>query len=909
MLTSCGGGSKSTPPPSGPATPTITWPAPAAISYGTALSATQLNATANFAGTFTYTPAIGTVLAAGTQSLSASFAPSDPTQAKSATATNSIVVNQATPQVEWPTPASIAAGTTLGANQLNATANVPGAFTYTPPVGTVMSAAGTATLTATFTPTDNKDYNTVTTQVSLTVTGPPPAYAWSNVKIVGGGYVTGVYFHPKQQNLMYARTDVGGVYRWGPNDTQWVPLLDFTTRANWWQMGVEAVGLDPTDPTKLYVAVGMYANENWDGNGAMLVSSDQGNTFTTVALPFKNGSNDTGRNTGERIAVDANLPSTVYFGTRLAGLQISTDSGAHWSSSTGLPVTSTANGNGVVAVLPIKSSGSSGSASPAVYAAIGGTGVGTDPAGLYVTTNGGATTSTWTAVTGQPFFTTATTPLAPLQAQVGPNGALYILYGDQPGPANMSQSQLWKFVPSSTWTSGTWTQIVLPNQELTINNTNAYGGLALDPVHPGVLLLSTLDQYFPTGDVVYRSNNDGVNWRDVSSVPNPSSPTSASPNLATHDATLSPWLAFGGAASAVSTGNWPTAMAIDPFNADHAIYGTGQTIWATTNLTTADPSATSTNVVNWTVGANGIEETVVNGLWAPPTGYTVLLSSLGDISGFAHHDLTVSPPQQMFASPRATPSSMDFEQSTPTTVVRVNASATPFGTISTDGGMNWTAFASNPAGTTMGGGNIAIAPDGSSIVWAPVDTSSVWVSKDGGATWIASTGIAAQAQVVSDRVKAGVFYGLAGTTLTISTDGGATFSTVQTGLPAGSILTVLSDAQGDLWLSGQTFGLFNNTGTAAAPKLTAVAGVADAYHLGFGMPANGGAVPTLFLDGQIGTTPGIYRSIDGGATWLQINDAAHQYGQLNGLCGDMRTFGTVYLATAGRGIIWGTTSN
>jgi len=911
LLTACGGGGRSN-ISSGPVAPTITWTAPAAITYGTALSATQLNATANFAGTFTYAPASGTVLAAGTQSLSAAFTPSDPTKATTGTATNSIVVNKATPQITWPAPAALAAGTSLSDTELNATANVPGTLTYTPATGTVLSVAGSTMLTATFTPTDNLDYATVTGHVNLTVNGPPPAYAWTNVKIVAGGYVTGVYFHPRQQNLVYARTDVGGAYRWGPNDTQWVPLLDFTTRANWWQLGVEAIGMDPTDPNKLYLAVGEYANENWDGNGAMLVSSDQGNTFTTAALPFKNGSNDNGRNTGERIAVDPNLPSAVYFGTRVAGLQVSTDSGATWKTAAGLPVTATANGNGVVAVLPMKSSGSSGSASPAVYAAVAGTGVKTgtvtDPVGLYVTTNGGSTTSTWTAVTGQPSFATATTPLAPLQAQVGPNGALYILYGDRTGPGTMTQSQLWKFVPSSSWTTGTWTQIALPNQTLSINTSNGYGGLAIDPSHPGVLLIGTLDQYYPTGDVVYRSNDDGATWRDVSSVKFPNSPGSASPGLATHDLTLSPWLAFGGADSGVSTGNWATGIAIDPFNADHAMYGTGQTIWATTNLTSADPSGSSAGVVNWAVGANGLEETVVTGLWAPPSGYTVLLSALGDIAGFAHHDLTVSPKQQMFSNPKSTPSSMDFEQATPTTVVRAADTATPYGVISTDAGLNWTAFASMPTGTAKGGGAIAIAPDGSSIVWAPADTASVWYSKNQGTTWTASTGIAAQAQVMSDRVKAGVFYGFSGSTLTMSTDGGATFNPAQSGLPTG-ILTVLPDAQGDVWLSGQTGGLLANTGTATAPTLTAVAGVQDAYHLGYGAGANGSTLPTLYLDGQVGTTPGIYRSTDGGTTWVQINDAAHQWGQLNGLCGDMRTFGTVYLATGGRGIIWGTSPN
>ena len=47
------------------ATSTITWSTPADITYGTALSATQLNATANVPGSFVYAPVAGTVLNAG----------------------------------------------------------------------------------------------------------------------------------------------------------------------------------------------------------------------------------------------------------------------------------------------------------------------------------------------------------------------------------------------------------------------------------------------------------------------------------------------------------------------------------------------------------------------------------------------------------------------------------------------------------------------------------------------------------------------------------------------------------------------------------------------------------------------------------------------------------------------------
>jgi len=104
---------------------TITWPAPAAIAYPTALSATQLNATANAPGTFTYTPALGTVLLAGTRTISVVFTPSDPTLVLPATASVSITVTDAA----QPT-LTVPANTTLEA---------------TGPVGTPFSFIATAT--------------------------------------------------------------------------------------------------------------------------------------------------------------------------------------------------------------------------------------------------------------------------------------------------------------------------------------------------------------------------------------------------------------------------------------------------------------------------------------------------------------------------------------------------------------------------------------------------------------------------------------------------------------------------------------------------------------------------------------------------------------------------------------------
>src|SRR5207248_7756431 len=117
-----------TPTPT-PTTPKITWSNPANLVYGMALSSTQLDATASVPGTFTYTPAAGTVLKAGNgQTLSVSFTPTDTIDYTGVTGTATINVLQATPTITWANLADIVYGTVLSSTQLNATANVPGAF-------------------------------------------------------------------------------------------------------------------------------------------------------------------------------------------------------------------------------------------------------------------------------------------------------------------------------------------------------------------------------------------------------------------------------------------------------------------------------------------------------------------------------------------------------------------------------------------------------------------------------------------------------------------------------------------------------------------------------------------------------------------------------------------------------------
>jgi hypothetical protein len=77
------------------AAPIITWATPTAIAYGTALSATQLDASSKVAGKFAYSPPAGTLLPVGSQTLSVTFTPTDTTDYGTATATVTLNVHKA----------------------------------------------------------------------------------------------------------------------------------------------------------------------------------------------------------------------------------------------------------------------------------------------------------------------------------------------------------------------------------------------------------------------------------------------------------------------------------------------------------------------------------------------------------------------------------------------------------------------------------------------------------------------------------------------------------------------------------------------------------------------------------------------------------------------------------------------
>ncbi len=939
---------------------------PGATIYYTTDGSTPTTSSAQYTGALSLSSAGSTTINA------VALAPNDTV---SSLASAAYVLN---PPAAAPT-FSPAAGTYTAAQNVTLTDATPGATIYYTTDGTTpttssakysssvgVTSSGTTTLEAIAVAPNYGASSVGSSAYLLNLPTVVPTYAYSNVQIVGGGFVDGLFFHPKSQGLMYARTDVGGAYRWNNvagGDKQWVPITDFVGRFdNGFNLGVESLGLDPNDPTRVYLAVGEY-DDDFGDNGYILSSADMGKSFTAYALPFKNGANDNGRFAGERLSVDPANGTHILFGTAENGLWQSTNQGASFAPVTSFPVasgtatvltgTSYDPGAGVVFEQFLSTSGTANGNTKTVYVGV------SDPTtGLYVSNDGGGT---FAPVAGQPtgYYVNAST-FDPF------NRYLYLSYARQAGsvtayqqttpcpaycssvgPTGVNDGQIWRYtLPTSTSPSGTWTNITPPlfageTNTGFVSNPYGFSGVTIDPSHPDTVMVTTLNKYYPPPtDDIFRSLDDGQTWVDYGSKIN-------------QDVSLSPWLYFG--STTLPDKNWENHLVVDPFNSDHLMFGDGTTLWLTTDGTAVDgvtPGATAVaagDATNWSVGALGVEETVILALASPPSGPAHLISEMYDLGGITHVSLTQSSAQVTQQNPSFTNgTSVDFGGQAPLSVARVgyNApyNATPLSQMeaySADGGLTWTPNTSLPtlAGSNtvinQGQGTIAVSGDGTTLLWAPIDLGvPANYSTDQGKTWHAALGAPGQTSssggiiAVADRIAPKTFYlfNIATGALYISTNGGQQF-TQQPAIGGGvnaSNLFVSPAAQGDLWLTAYN-GLFHSVdgGATFTPVLDSTNA---AYGLGFGAPGAGQNYPAIYLIGTLASDPAcasqntttlgfttatecLYRSLDRGVTFVRINDYSHQYGNPNTIVGDPRVFGRFYLGTPGRGIIEGDSPN
>jgi xyloglucan-specific exo-beta-1,4-glucanase len=713
----------------------------------------------------------------------------------------------------------------------------------------------------------------LTYAVAVHSTAPEAPYDWRNVTVGGGGFAPNIIFSRVEKGLAYLRTDMGGAYRWDMREQRWIPLQDSTPVSSY--MGIESLAVDPLDPNTVYLAAGMYSREP----AAILRSADRGATWRVTPVPFAMGGNEDGRGLGERLAIDPFHTATLLFGSRHDGLWRSNDSGASWAKVAAFPYAglalpkphSTHGGVSFAIFDPVRSG--------VVYAGIA------DAAAthLYSSRDGGRR---WSEVSGGP-----AADMLPVKADFDSVGNLYLDYANGIGPNGITRGAVWRLGTRS----GAWMEITPAPA-----TAGGYMGLSVDRARPGRLAVSSVDRWIP-GDTVWLSTDYGRHWLDLK--PNSSRDTSASP-----------FLNWGG--KDAEFGHWIAGLAIDPFDGAAVAYTTGATLYHT------DDGYKASMV--WRPWVRGIEQTAVITLISP-TGGAHLISGFGDIAGFVHDRLDRSPPS-IFLNPRLNnTNNLDFAGLAPTVVVRSGSLHKPeparaYLAWSEDGGHDWHPIKVPPIGgrhfDINGEAAIQVGADGATFL---VDTPVAMVTADRGRAWFALSGLPRGARTIADKADPKRFYAIdfATSRLLVSSDGARRFDPVAAaGLPkdlsadrprnreAQIPLQATPGKAGDLWLllGGKLYH------SADAGKTFARASGDDiAIGLfGLGHAAPGHEVPALYVVGVKDKRAAVWRSDDGGPNWVRINDDQHQWGlRFRAITGDPRIYGRVYVATDGRGILYG----
>ena len=691
---------------------------------------------------------------------------------------------------------------------------------------------------------------------------------WGSLSIGGTGYVTGIV---TGQEVMYARTDVGGAYRY--DNGRWTQIMSFVSADEVGMMSVESIAVDPTDDNTVYMLCGcQYFNS---GRTWMLKSTDGGNSFTKTEITdlIRVHGNGNGRQTGERIAVDPNNPLVVYAAGRTGGIIKSTDGGATWSVLTDLgvmtnevawfdwypypEVKTTDNLVGIISLLIDENSGMTNGVSGKIYAAASVNG----KANIFISENGG---ETWEALSSA-----LPTNFYPQRMRFDNAGNLIITYSASAG-GNDESGAMYRYNVGS----GTVDDISLPNSypvgDVIFKSDDNNSMVAC--TRGKYLYQQWIDGTASWGDTFFRTYDGGRTWNEINM-------TSENPLTSAG----STWVSGIGL-------HWAGCMETNPLDNDQMFVISGNGIYRSDNIWDELP--------DYYFDSNGIEESVPFDVISIPDGN--VYSVIGDYNGFIH--TSVEDYAMSYSSNRdGNGTSIGFNPFNTNVIVKANNKTSIV--YSLDAGLTWSQL-SNSSGDNDWSVAVTSNSGGSNRYFRSSSSQTPQYTDNNGATWNSCSGIEAGVVFEVDSVNKNVVYASKSGKFYYSTDYGKTFSvnaiptangkTAHAYGTAGKVYIAYSDSLRVTEDGGKTF--------------SKVSGISNALSVGVGKSESEGGPLTIYVSGYANGSGErcVYYSTDDGNTWLRLDDDNHLYGGTCGrfIVGDMNEFGTVYMSTEGMGIVY-----